>query len=646
MDDPLFRTPSSPTKRQKVSFDPDVEVVTMDDDWELDPLVVREEVRRAIQQHLNGDNDAYDRIKGIFKTDPNADNAAAPNVVKAHLQAILANVALLDKNCNGLVNALCFTEWVGRDAQFVSLYTKFLGNLAAAQSGYLGKIFDMLVDVLADVKSRRIPSFPAVRLPLMQSRAHAAIQYLLQLIPVGSNVLSKILARRLQYKPDPEKLESDIIVTKNALKMLGYAPELKADVLAAITGELVKVDVQVQVDLEDLDDNVGDDLVQDVALQSSLKYPSSQILHDGSLSEELIECESEDDSDSEDDDDVDPRQMRLKIVRANIEKVDSLIDLLFQYYDPLLRGSLEVRENTIDLLLSHFHNIILPTYRSRHSQFLIFHFAQTDPLLIDRFATSCIQVIFDRRQPPVLRQSAAAYLASFVARGAHVPPTVVRDVFDLLGGQLDSMRKEYEPSCRGPDLRRYSSFYSMTQALMYMFCFRWRELTSQAAEDEDLSDFEDDELAVTFPPAVREPLYQAIFSKLNPLRVCSPDIVDEFARVAHRLRFIYVYSKLELNKNVRLSSFRAVSAIESSLNGPDRDSSGWGQSTILEPYFPFDPYLLPRSKKWIDNDYQEWRGLPGDDQEEELDSELEDTNGLDEDFEGIDDATGTDEDYD
>ena len=265
-------------------------------------------------------------------------------------------------------------------------------------------------------------------------------------------------------------------------------------------------------------------------------------------------------------------------------------------------------------------------------------------MLIDRYATSCIQLIFDKRQPAVLRQSAAAYLASFVARGAHVPAAVVRDVFDLLGGQLETMRKYNEPSCRGPDLRRYSSFYSMTQALLYIFCFRWQDLSTQAAED-DFSDSEDED-KVTFPHAVREPLYQAVFSKLNPLRICSPSIVNEFARISHHLNFMYVYTNLDLKKNIRLSSYRSIVPSDGTINQPDRDSTMLNQNNILEPYFPFDTYTLPRSKKWIEGDYVEWKGVPGlDDKDDTMDSEGEDADTLQEDdyVEDADEATGTDD---
>lgn len=31
----------------------------------------------------------------------------------------------------------------------------------------------------------------------------------------------------------------------------------------------------------------------------------------------------------------------------------------------------------------------------------------------------------------------------------------------------------------------------------------------------------------------------------------------------------------------------------------------------LDEYFPFDPYQLPRSKRWVEGDYRVWKGVPG-----------------------------------
>ena len=52
----------------------------------------------------------------------------------------------------------------------------------------------------------------------------------------------------------------------------------------------------------------------------------------------------------------------------------------------------------------------------------------------------------------------------------------------------------------------------------------------------------------------------------------------------------------------------------------------------LDAYFPFDPYQLPRSRRWLEGDYVEWRGIPGLDDANESDSgadESDDDSGED-----------------
>lgn len=68
------------------------------------------------------------------------------------------------------------------------------------------------------------------------------------------------------------------------------------------------------------------------------------------------------------------------------------------------------------------------------------------------------------------------------------------------------------------------------------------------------------------------------------------------------------------------------------------------QNFLLDAYFPFDPYLLPRSRKWIAKDYVEWKPIPGmevprdeddedDDEEEEDDEDDEESDSSDSDRE-------------
>lgn len=422
---------------------------------------------------------------------------------------------------------------------------------------------------------------------------------------------------------------SHVVYIQNLLKLVEYAPELRGEVLALITERLVKIDVQVQVDLEDLADDVGEGLVDQIP-------PARPDLMDD-IEESDVSDEEEDPDENEEDEEA----QRAKEITKNVQKMDAILDILFSHYErSFTNPSIEEQVGSLNILLSQFVSTILPTHRSRHTQFLLFHFAQQSSKYIDTFTGTCVQITFDKGQPAIVRQASAAYLASFVARGMHVPSNIVRDVFDYIGGELTRLRREYEPSCRGPDMRRYSSFYVLVQALLYIFCFRWRDLESSPDDD-----YEDDDLNTYYGQehqwisGVKDNLSQNIFSKLNPLKVCSTTIVTEFARIANHLSIVYVYHLLETNKRVR-----ALQSAGTGYGQPNRETALSARrdesSQHLDAYFPFDPYHLPKSKRWIEGDYREWSGIPGLDDEQASESDSDDEDGL---GSGAEQGTETDE---
>ena len=412
----------------------------------------------------------------------------------------------------------------------------------------------------------------------------------------------------------------------NILKIIDYAPALQSEILALITERLLKIDVQIQGDLEDLADEAEEEVVHGMSSQSRSNHDD-------------LSDDQDSDDDMDGDDDSDPQARQAKEIKGNIEKLDILLDMLFEYYSSLFSNPNSTRF-AFDALLSHFGTQIIPTYRSRHMQFLLFHFIQTTPELIDIFVGSTITMAFDTNRPTLIRQSAAAYLASFVSRGIHVPSNIVRDVFDYIGSQLTNIRLDEEPTCRGPDPRRYNTYYALTQALLYIFCFRWRDLV--ATQDDDLPpspsaimDDYDSSRPPTFIPGVKEVLSQNVFSPLNPLKVCAIPIVEQFARIAHHLSVVYVYPLLETNKRLKLIYTASMGDSRSTAVASKGDDA-----QRLDAYFPFDPYKLPRSKRWIENDYREWQGVPGLDDGEDSGSE---SDGEGEDGDGASDGTETDE---
>lgn len=231
----------------------------------------------------------------------------------------------------------------------------------------------------------------------------------------------------------------------------------------------------------------------------------------------------------------------------------------------------------------------------------------------------------------MIRQSAAAYTASFVSRGNHVEASTVSLVFNVISERLTEYRNTYLPKCQGPDPHRYQVYYSLVQALLYIFCFRWRDLVANRSElptpsppalSAAVDDYDDADEPPTFPSIIRTTFMDNVFCALNPLKVCSPGIVEQFASIARHLNIIYVFHLLEKNKRVRLSRLVALNERETALSA--RKDEDWQQ---LDAYFPFDPYCLPRSKRWLEGDYREWKGIDGLDNQNGEDSESDDDEG-------------------
>ncbi|KAK6079165.1 RNA polymerase I specific transcription initiation factor RRN3 [Seiridium cupressi] len=630
----------SPRKRQKVEFNMNLEIHEV---GTRSVEEVKKEIQAALDGHARGDDEEYDILKETLSgklrfyddDDDDDDEDLDPTLpekrrqeLKVYMVALSSFVPHLGRSANGLVKEVLKCQWLGRDDQFVRVYTQFLAALVSAQGSYLEQVLLSLVEKFTDSRPTAwaVAGFPPVSKERMQERLHTALRYLLRVFPAAHSVLGRVTAKK--YPFDEESTRVHLAYVDNLLRLREYAAPLKTEIMDLILSHLVQTDVHMQTDLDDLDDN----LTAMVALALKSSQAAAELQGEDDL----------DDSDAEsvasEEDDEDDEYAKVKTVKETIEKMDFIMNTLFRLNAPQYANpeSDEAFETFKDLLVE-FSNIILPTYKSRHTQFLVFHIAQKSERLMDAFCGTCINIAFESQRPLVLRQAACAYLASFVARGAHVPGHIVRSIFDVLGYRLDQMRTQYEASCRGPDTRRYAAFYSLTQALMYIFCFRWRDLVASVPEDvdpDDPSSYLDQD--IEWEASVKDTLRRNIYSRLNPLKVCSPGIVDQFALLAHRFRFMYVYPLIEANKRLRLSQFVSTAYANGGAlreSGLDLSDESWQR---LDSFFPFDPYQLPTSKQWVDPDYLQWQDIPGlnpddsDESEEEvLDEEVEEDTATD-----------------
>ncbi|KAI9714999.1 MAG: hypothetical protein M1828_001106 [Chrysothrix sp. TS-e1954] len=592
---------ASASKKLRVAFDEDVEVRMVDELGERPVNLIREEIRTAIQQLHAGDREEYDKLKKLLSKATLPEQGLSRTLLRKYILGLISNVTLLTKSCGDLVEVVLEMKWLGLDDVVVDLYVKFMAHLVSSQSGNIGRVLAMLVGNLASnfASAGELADGQRLGARNLRARVHATLKYILQLVPSASALLSKILYQRFPFPTDSVKCHTRYV--RNILSIGDYAPELKSDILNLIMERLVKIDVQIQVDLEDLEEEAAED-----AVPSAPKATQDAQRPDVNDASDL-ESESDGASDVDSvlsDDELDAEEQRLAAIRASVQKVDSILHILFKYYESAFsKPSSHDSRALFSVLLAQCWRTVLPAYRSRFAQFVVFRYAQHSPDFTDRFVDTCLKVLTEKTCPSTVRMSAAAYLGSFTARAATLSPSAVLTIFESIASYAEKQRKELAPTCRDPGAHRYTVYYATIQALLYIFCFRWRDLLSSSSsspssseQEPSIHDLDDEDLALDlenhgslpWSPGVR-PFFSAhlIGNNLNPLKVCAPEIVNEFARISCHLRFMYVYQVLEANKRVR------------------RVGNG------MEAVFPFDPCRLPRSRRWIEGVFNQWRGVPG-----------------------------------
>ncbi|KAL1860643.1 hypothetical protein VTK73DRAFT_7227 [Phialemonium thermophilum] len=636
------------SKRQKtVMFDESLNIVRDIGKKSLEDA--KREVREALERHARDDDEDYDNLKELFSNDQRQRHASSPldgsegddslssGDILVYIVALTSHVSMLGKSCSGLIRSVLQCQWLARDDVFTRAYVQFLATLSSAQGSYMVHVLSMMVDKFSETRAPRpIPGYSDVTRETMRQRLHLGLRYILGLFPGARPILLNLIATKFPYSEDSKKVHMAYV--DNLLRLREYSPDPR-DIMELITSKVVKLDVEMQLDLEDMDDETT------AAVMLQLRSSESE----GPTHDEDDSDESDTESVASDESDPDDQFVRVLNIKNRVEKLDGLLDALFATYDPYFADPDSAEAITCyEDILSDFSNIVLPTYKSRHSQFLVFYFAQKSKHLTEMFVGTLFNIAFESTRPSIVKQSAVAYLASFVARGARVDTEQVRTIACTLLNYMDYHRANYEPDCRGPDLRRYSQFYALSQGLLYLFCFRWRDLvdlerSSPTIDRDDPTSFLGQDLQ--WIDSFRSRLQNNIYSRLNPLKVCSPVIVAEFAKLAHHLGLMYVYPRLESNKSIQLAQFVGGSYSTGGAlrdTGYDPQNDKWSH---LDPYCPFDPYQLPLSRRRLHEaeTYIPWTSIPGLNRDEDDESDDGVADDGDEDMDAIQEDTATDE---
>lgn len=522
------------------------------------------------------------------------------------LKSLTVNIAKLDKAaCTPLIAAILNYPWLeasipdsaqGKLAfhSFVDLYSQFLTVLISSFPKYLNEVINKLIKEFPDLGSDTYPH-------------HKVLKRFISYFPTCINTIPRALNATAPHHTSSTTAEITNYV-RNAVTMITYCSDLQYSIWQLVIELCIKMDVDLQNELDDLDDDSIEELING---EDNI--------------DEVLDVNEEDEENGAEVYDV--------ASTTNIKQLVSKLDKAMEFLLTSTESSFTAEEisngkgvRLFNTLASLFKSHVLPTHFTKLIQFLMFHVSQYQPELADSFLVMLIDVAFNHTETTEKRLKALQYLSSYIARANNLTKHQVVFIVSYLIGWINKYITEREhevfefSDSSSGGMERFKLFYATFQTLLYIFCFRHKLLLqddTEGAWECDIDKF----------------FQRVIIAKFNPLKYCDETVVFIFAKLATKLNVCYCYSIIEHNKRERM--IQGNSKMPTTV-GNFRHKQ---EFLDLEAYFPFDPVVLPVSKKIIDKNYVEWSQVnpveeddddddsgshpEEDDDEDDLDSEID-----------------------
>ncbi|KAH9271394.1 hypothetical protein BASA83_006486 [Batrachochytrium salamandrivorans] len=573
-------------------------------------------VAAAITKKIKGDKALYYSLVDLLSKRPQSEGALSPTEMCLYLRSLTLNVSRLSSGFQELIMAVLAIQWLGQENSFVHIYSQFLENLVSAHAVYVTPVAKTLVQHLGTALKVYSKSLPSI----LFERIHTSLERILHLVPTGPSFLLPILTVNFPHKS--QDIESQIFYVKSLLRITEYASVLRNQILSVIVEGIVQVDVAIQIEIEELDEEELD-AIQDTVFSMDDLDVSASNKAEPSQSSDVPDEDAVDPSGYESDESSNYEETSLVVadIKGMIEKLDALLYLLFQYVSEInSKGHLENPGNTNGEIVSIFYasldifdRVVIPTHRLRCTQFLVFYMGSLNKAFPNDIMGLLVSRLFAIDSPSVIRISAAAYLGSYIARAKYVEISSVRTCLCLLNQFSQSYLDSNEATMGSRiNVERFGVLYSAVQAILYVFCFRWKDLMldSEAPLHGQL-------------PIELKDFQRVLLSRFAPLKVCSEPIVQEFSKIMYSLDIMYCFPLI--GSNPSLGSLSQSSAPEMVRNTSQSSISSLSMDILhmsverLDSFFPFDPMTLPRSRNFVTPLYQEW--VSSDDAVSDLDDD-------------------------
>ncbi|XP_024963755.1 RNA polymerase I-specific transcription initiation factor rrn3 [Cynara cardunculus var. scolymus] len=510
-------------------------------------------VREALKSVLLGDTDDYDHIVGNMHNNKRLgpDEVAMLVTILRGLSGAVSYIDVVHHRI--LLSSICNMSLWNYGPDVMDALIELVVALATSNGKYVDLCLDMLVcNFIPPINFLEILKQPRglAKKDQILGRVHSALKGIADLVPLAPSRLEQIVRERV---PSAHSKDAQIVVYVEAMLLLegGDMGELVGNTMIfELMNRLIDLDVEIGWD--------------EILLDDPNKGIFEMELEDMARSVNETEIDMEDEPVRE--------YSGRKVLWGNVvaQKLDTLMVLAFDHLGSCFKSGRLVK--VFETLLQSFQSTVLNAYKSKFAQFVMFYACSLDPEDCGtQFVSRLVEIFGSTVYPQDWRMSAVCYLASYLARAKFLSASYVTTVLESLVGWCYNY---CENQIGGIHPKHHRVFYAGCQAIMYVLCFRLRSI-------------------LAIPPLksqlVNMPLEQILKHSLNPLEVCLPSIVDEFLRQAKAAHLFRVSGNFAFND-----------LLESEL------SRAFGGFERLDLFFPFDPYLLRKSDRFIRPNFIYW----------------------------------------
>ncbi|KAG8184417.1 hypothetical protein JTE90_004587 [Oedothorax gibbosus] len=450
-------------------------------------------------------------------------------------------ILFLDRQNEPITNALLKLEWYTKDSKLVRMYQELLWNLVTAHPYYLRNVLMMTIVIFSKVSSENETMSEEDKLKLQN--VHGLLLKITELVPSSQQTFVNMLSEKFPYmKSSPCVI---LHYVENMLIVGSYLPSKRYLILECIIKRLIQMDVLC-----------SKNAIEEAEYE---KQEENQMELDG------IESKAGNTSD----------QMALPLAHT----LDLLMNCLFTFIKetsfPQGKDQMnwEATKKLYKEILTAFDKIILPTQGCCHAQYILFYICSLKQELCDGFLDYLWKKVQNPNVAPVFRQISAFFIGSFLSRAKYICISTVTACLNLMCNWIH----RYIDAHTSQDLNSHGSFHSVCQTVFYVFAFRNRELLEMKDGYKYLRSLNFDRI---------------VTCRLNPLRYCDRSIVQNFASISRNHQIAYVYPVIEKNNRNLLYANNHSSSEECAAGA------------MIPTFFPFDPYLLKKSKHWVEPNYR------------------------------------------